>query len=488
MKQKFEVTVSKTDKVKGLCFHPVKSWILVSTYRGELKIWDYRVSALISSFNIINDKGEISELCIRCASFHPTQPLLVCGGHDKNIHIFNYKTGRKTMTLSGHADYIRTVYFHKDRPWVVSASDDTTIRIWNFQSKTQMIMMTGHTHYVMCAKFHPTKNLIVSGSLDRTVRIWDYSKLVEKMQSSSSSGVASPFDVEQVSMGDDHDNGVNWVHIDEVNDVIYSAGDDRKVRTWKVDTRGPKLNPVDALYGHSNNVCCVVYNKKTDLVVSNSEDCTLKVWNRSTSIAIETFKRSGDKQWILDSHPTLPIIAAGTESSVIVFSLDQMVHKSVTIGNEVYFLKEYDLYSMHLDDLKPTAVLKDINRPPQKTSLDSSKAVRLIHNIHNPNKNSFLLKFNASKTSESRLMIVEIDKKTGKATKAQSLATNGTYIGKQKMALVINGHVEVTDTETMLSLGPLGDLDKVEDIFQGGVGKFIYRKGNNAVLYDTVTK
>jgi coatomer protein complex subunit alpha (xenin) len=298
--------------VKGLSFHPEKSWILVSTYKGDLQIWDYRVSALINTFNIINDKGEISESCIRCAQFHPTQPILACGGHDKLIHLCNYKTGRKVTSLAGHADYIRSVFFHKDRPFLISASDDTTIRIWNWQNRTQVIMITGHSHYVMCAKFHPTRSLIVSGSLDRTVRIWDYSKLLEKTQTGT--GHVSPFDVEQVSVGDDHDNGVNWVSIDETNELIYSAGDDRKIRIWKIKDNKPKMEESDVLFGHSYNVCSVVYNKKTDLVISNSEDFTMKVWNRSTGICLETFKRNGEKQWILDTHPRLPLVATGTDS------------------------------------------------------------------------------------------------------------------------------------------------------------------------------
>ena len=292
MKIKFEI---KTNKVKGLHFHPEKSWILMSTYKGEIQIWDYRSSALIANFSIINDKGEISELCVRSASFHSTQPMIVCGGHDKNIHIFNYKTNRKMMTLTGHADYIRSVFFHKDRPYIISASDDTTFRIWNWQSRTQLIMVTGHSHYVMCARFHPTKNLIVTGSLDRTVRLWDYSKLLEKTQGSGVNTHISPFDVEQISIGDDHDNGVNWVAIDEVNDLIYSAGDDRKVRIWKIKESSPKMQDSDALFGHSYNVCAVAYNKKTDLVISCSEDLTLRVWNRSLGQCLETFKRNAEK-------------------------------------------------------------------------------------------------------------------------------------------------------------------------------------------------
>jgi len=483
MKVKFEI---KTNKIKGLCFHPEKSWILMSTYKGDLQVWDYRVSALINSFNIINEKGEISDACIRCASFHFTQPIIVAGGHDKNLHFFNYRNNRKMMTLSGHADYIRSVYFHKDRPWVISASDDTTIRIWNWQNKTQLIMITGHTHYVMCAKFHPIKNLIVSGSLDRTVRIWDYSKMVEK--TSTGTGHITNYDVEQIALGDDHDNGVNWISIDEVNDLIYSAGDDRKVRIWKIKDSKGKMEQADAFFGHSYNVCSVVYNKKTDLVISNSEDCTMKVWNRSTGVCLETFKRTGEKQWILDSHPKLPFVATGTDNSLIIFALEVMAHRSVSVGNQVFFMKDYDFVVADLENGQVKTILKDLNKPGQ-ISLENSKATRIVYNYHNSSKHSFILKYGSTKVSEAKLIFVEVDKKSLEANKKTSIASNAVFIGKQKIALLSGtGQIEISDTETMLSVGAIPDIDKVDDLFMGPVGKFIYRKGSTVYCYDSVTK
>jgi coatomer subunit alpha len=45
MKVKFELTC---DKVKGLSFHPIRSWVLMSTYEGQIQLWDWRNKALIA--------------------------------------------------------------------------------------------------------------------------------------------------------------------------------------------------------------------------------------------------------------------------------------------------------------------------------------------------------------------------------------------------------------------------------------------------------
>lgn len=123
---------------------------------------------------------------VRGIHFHKSQPLLVSGGDDYKIKVWNYKLRRCLFTLLGHLDYIRTVQFHNEYPWIVSASDDQTIRLWNWQSRTCISVLTGHNHYVMCAGFHPKEDLVVSASLDQTVRVWDIGGLRKKTVSPGS--------------------------------------------------------------------------------------------------------------------------------------------------------------------------------------------------------------------------------------------------------------------------------------------------------------
>ena len=110
---------------------------------------------------------------VRAINFHDKQPLIVSGGDDYKIKVWNFKTGKSLFTLTGHLDYIRTVSFHHENPWIVSCGDDQTIRIWNWQSRSCISILTGHSHYVMSAFFHPTSDLLVSACLDQTIRVWD---------------------------------------------------------------------------------------------------------------------------------------------------------------------------------------------------------------------------------------------------------------------------------------------------------------------------
>lgn len=74
---KFE---SKSNRVKGLAFHPRRPWILASLHNGCIQLWDYRMEVLLERF-------EEHDGPVRGVHFHPSQPLFVSGGDDYKIKV-----------------------------------------------------------------------------------------------------------------------------------------------------------------------------------------------------------------------------------------------------------------------------------------------------------------------------------------------------------------------------------------------------------------
>ena len=71
MLTKFE---TKSNRVKGLSFHPRRPWILASLHSGVIQMWDYRMGTLLDRFD--EHDGPV-----RGVHFHATQPLFVSGGN-----------------------------------------------------------------------------------------------------------------------------------------------------------------------------------------------------------------------------------------------------------------------------------------------------------------------------------------------------------------------------------------------------------------------
>lgn len=122
---------TKTNRVKGLSFHPTRPWILASLHNGVIQLWDYRIRTLVDKFDEHDGKGASFQCSrrayhalgpVRGVAFHRTQPLFVSGGDDYKIKVWNYKQRRCLFTLLNHLDYIRTVEFHTEYPWILSAS------------------------------------------------------------------------------------------------------------------------------------------------------------------------------------------------------------------------------------------------------------------------------------------------------------------------------------------------------------------------------
>ena len=48
-----------------------------------------------------------------------------------------------------------------------------------------------------------------------------------------------------------------------------------------------------------------------DIIVSNSEDKSIRVWDMSKRTGVQTFRREHDRFWILAAHPEINLLAAG---------------------------------------------------------------------------------------------------------------------------------------------------------------------------------
>ncbi|KAK0449697.1 coatomer WD associated region-domain-containing protein [Desarmillaria tabescens] len=305
MLTKFE---SKSNRVKGLAFHPTQPLLAAALHNGSVQLWNYRMGVLVDRFE----------------EHEGSRALLVTGGDDYKIKVWDIRpqNRRCLFTLHGHLDYVRTVQFHHEMPWIISTSDDQTIRIWNSTSRNCIAVLTGHSHYVMSAFFHPKDDLVVSASMDQTVRVWDISGL-RKGSPNTGPGGFETFDtfstVKYVLEG--HDRGVNYAVFHPTLPLILSAADDRTIKIWRMSET--KAWEVDSCRGHFNNVSSALFHPKYELIVSCGEDKTVRVWDLAKRTAIQTFRREHDRFWVLASHPNLNLFAAGHDSGLIVFKLER---------------------------------------------------------------------------------------------------------------------------------------------------------------------
>jgi coatomer subunit alpha len=137
-----------------------------------------------------------------------------------------------------------------------------------------------------------------------------------------------------------HDRGANWASFHPTLPLIVSGADDRQVKLWRMNDGKVKLISlplkyynsifkaweVDTCRGHYYNVSCVLFHPRQELILSNGEDKSIKVWDMNKRTCLHTYRRENDRFWIMAAHPTLNLFAAGHETGLIVFKVVYLVY------------------------------------------------------------------------------------------------------------------------------------------------------------------
>ncbi|CAI4062099.1 hypothetical protein N7582_002046 [Saccharomyces uvarum] len=290
---------NRSDRVKGIDFHPTEPWVLTTLYSGRVEIWNYETQIEVRSI-------QVTETPVRAGKFIARKNWIIVGSDDFRIRVFNYNTGEKVVDFEAHPDYIRSIAVHPTKPYVLSGSDDLTVKLWNWENNWALEQtFEGHEHFVMCVAFNPKDpTTFASGCLDRTVKVW-------------SLGQSTP----NFTLTTGQERGVNYVDYYPLPDKPYmiTASDDLTIKIWDYQTK----SCVATLEGHMSNVSFAVFHPTLPIIISGSEDGTLKIWNSSTYKVEKTLNVGLERSWCIATHPTgrKNYIASGFDNGFTVLSL-----------------------------------------------------------------------------------------------------------------------------------------------------------------------
>ncbi|CAE7224546.1 unnamed protein product [Rhizoctonia solani] len=310
---------ARSDRVKSVDLHPTEPWLLTGLYNGQVNIYNTETSALIKTF-------EVAEVPVRCVRFITRKSWFVAGSDDFQLRAFNYNTHEKVAAFEAHPDYIRCLSVHPVASLVLTGSDDMTIKAWDWDKGWKCVQLyEGHTHYIMNIAINPKDpNTFASACLDRTVKIW-------------SLGNATPnFTL------DAHEKGVNYVEYYHGADKPYivTTGDDRTVKVWDYHAK----SCIQTLEGHTANVSFAIFHPLLPVIVSGSEDGTVKIWHANTYRLENTLSYSLERAWCVGYKRNSNDVAVGFDEGVVVvklgreepsFSMDQSGKIVFARNNEV---------------------------------------------------------------------------------------------------------------------------------------------------------
>jgi eukaryotic-like serine/threonine-protein kinase len=108
------------------------------------------------------------------AVFSPDGKLLVSGGEDWKVIVWNFARRERIATLTGHTDRITCIAFSPDGKWFATGSYDQTVIVWDALRLEKAAVLHDNKEKVYSIAFSPDGRLLASTS-DRTI-LWKTSR------------------------------------------------------------------------------------------------------------------------------------------------------------------------------------------------------------------------------------------------------------------------------------------------------------------------
>lgn len=286
-------------------------------------------NAKIHVFNTVGDhqktlKGHVMGVW----AMVPWDDILVSGGCDRDVRVWNMATGASVHTLRGHTSTVRCLKM-SDENTAISGSRDTTLRVWDIKTGVCRNVLIGHQASVRCLGIHG--DLVVSGSYDTTARIWSISegRCLRTLTGHFSQIYAIAFDGNKIATGSldtsvriwDPKTGVCHAilqgHTSLVGqlqmrgDTLVTGGSDGSVRVWSLQ----KMSPIHRLAAHDNSVTSLQFDDNR--IVSGGSDGRVKVWDVKSGQLVRELSQPAEAVWRVAFEEEKAVIMASRSNRTV---------------------------------------------------------------------------------------------------------------------------------------------------------------------------
>ncbi|MFC5658730.1 NACHT and WD40 repeat domain-containing protein, partial [Streptomyces nogalater] len=281
-----------------------------------------------------------------------TGSLLVTGGNDGIVRLWDPAAGQGRRILRGHGRRINSLSFSADGSMLAAGGNDGVVRLWHSASGRRLRELTGQSDRLVSAVFSPAGPLLATASSDGNMYVWhavtgEYQREMD-VETEHVWAEAFSADGEVLATANDDDTVRLWYratgahvatlaeHYGRVRSIAFRSDgaalatgcDDRKVRVW--DMADGRLTAV--LDGHTDRVYAVAFAPDGSWLASASWDGQAVIW-RDGAAAHRLTGHAG-RLWTAAAHPRLPLLAtAGDDRTVRLWDAHTGEEKAVLTGH-----------------------------------------------------------------------------------------------------------------------------------------------------------
>lgn len=192
---------------------------------------------------------------IKSVAFVPKTKLLVSGGSDSNINVWNIENCTSMAKLSGHKGRIWSIATTDQL--IVTGSGDGTVKLWDLEHFSNISTLTGHNDDVYTVDIDENSNKIISGGFDRSIIVHDV-------------GTGVPINTIKGPNG-----SITSLCFDSTGNMIISGGKDLKIQIWDLRNCISVLS-LDPVLGEVSSVCA---DRSFERVLAATKNSSNRIWD-----------------------------------------------------------------------------------------------------------------------------------------------------------------------------------------------------------------
>ncbi len=127
----------------------------------NIRVFDVKTGANIHGFPFIGENSGV-----KCAEFSPDgNDIAAVAAGNLSVYVLNAVTGKEHFKLDGHSDGINTCEYSHDGKYLLTGGRDLTTRLWKIAENIGIASLVGHSGEVTGARFRETVTKIGADTL-----------------------------------------------------------------------------------------------------------------------------------------------------------------------------------------------------------------------------------------------------------------------------------------------------------------------------------
>ncbi|CAG8471156.1 33_t:CDS:10 [Diversispora eburnea] len=177
-----------------------------------------------------------------------------------------------------------------------------------------IMLLNGHQGEIFTIRFNPSGQHIASGSFDRNILLWN-----------------TYGDCQNYGLLKGHNGAIMELQWSRDSSKIFSCATDKTIGVWDVVT-GTRIKKFKGHTSFVNSVCAA--RRGNEILVSGSDDGTIKIWDLRQKEAVETFNHQYQITSVCFSEAGDMVFASSLDNDISVWDLRKKVISYVLKGHQ----------------------------------------------------------------------------------------------------------------------------------------------------------